>query len=114
MPHVGAKSRAKQAVTATPAKPAAKKAATGVRQKMAQLVNEDATLDSLRDLLNEMLNLQTTAVAVCADCGGEMRVKIRDAKKAMDALVAFIEQGEGRAQQAAMEPLSVTILRPPL
>lgn len=112
MPHVGAKSRAKQAVTA--AKKPAAKTGTGVRQKMAQLVNEDATLDSLRDLLNEMLNLQTNAVAVCADCGGEMRVKIRDAKKAMDALVAFIEQGEGRAQQAAMEPLSVTILRPPL
>ncbi len=89
-------------------------APAGVRQKIARIVNSDATEEAIRDLLAEALNLQTHATAVCVDCGGEMRVTVRDVKKAADTLIALIEQSEGRPEQRQAEATAITIVRPPL
>lgn len=89
-------------------------AQTGVRGLLAQVLDEEATLDAIRQTVLDAIGAQTATTLTCKNCGEEMRAQVPDVKKAVDAIIALLEQNEGRAGERPPAETVVQIVRPPL
>lgn len=88
--------------------------AAGLRALFAQVAEEEATLDAVRQIALDALGATASTKCVCPDCGTEFRAPLPDLKKNLDAAIAMLEQIEGRPEQRAPEATVVIVSRPPL
>lgn len=91
-----------------------KKQSGNARQRIGDSVNarlDDTTIDQL---LEAALEATIGVKASCPSCGDEFTVKMKDAKKAIDAVTALLEQAEGRPELRHTDVVPVVIERPPL
>lgn len=85
-----------------------------LREMLAAVMEEEATLDNVRKLVMETMNESHRPTVHCPECGNEFRPPVGDLKKRLDSVISLLEQVEGKA--GAMPPAStlITVLRPPL
>jgi hypothetical protein len=85
-----------------------------LREMLGQVMEETATLDAVRALVQQTMSETHRPTVHCPECGNEFRPPVGDLKKRLDSVISLLEQVEGKA--GAMPPAStlITILRPPL
>lgn len=86
----------------------------GLRGLLSQVSEEDATLESIRGIVSDALGAESTTLVDCPHCQKSFKAKQPDVKKQLDAVIALLEQIEGRPEQRSSEVTSITIVRPPL
>lgn len=88
--------------------------AGGVRGFIATVLDEEATLEAIRQTVLDALNAETARTIQCPDCQSRFRAPVPDVKKQADAIIALLEQNEGKATERPPDALTVIIERPPL
>ena len=78
-----------------------------LREMLAAVMEEEATLDNVRKLVMETMNESHRPTVHCPECGNEFRPPVADLKKRLDAIIALLEQVEGKAGQ--MPPANTVI-----
>lgn len=86
----------------------------GVRGLLAQVLEEDATLDGIRLAVMDAIGAETIRQVVCPDCQSKFRAPVPDVKKQVDTIISLLEQNEGKATERPPDALTVIIERPPL
>ena len=94
--------------------PPAKKQTRSLRGLLGQIIEEDATLDAVRQTVLDALAAESSTKCVCPECGTEFRAPQPDVKKQLDAVIALLEQAEGKAAMTQPEDTKIIIERPPL
>lgn len=82
-----------------------------VRGLLSQVMDEEATIEGIRELVREGIGATTVRQVECPSCGEKFRAKVPDTKKAADTLIAFLEQKEGKAGERPPSELSIVIER---
>lgn len=90
------------------------KPSAGTRKMIADALTEGVTKARIAGVLDAAFEEEILVDAVCEDCGGKLKIRRPDVKRQVDTLVAFIEQAEGKPEQAQPEATTVIIERPPL
>jgi hypothetical protein len=80
---------------------------------IAEAVTEDATIESVRQVIADVFATEKARMIVCPDCGSEFKTPLPDIKAQVDALISLLEQAEGKAESKPQEATSITIVRPP-
>lgn len=100
---------------ATKRAPVAKRtAAEGMRAHVATVLGEAATLEAVRQLMWDSLATEKATTVDCPECGHEFRAKLPDIKQRTDAVLAYLEQAEGKPKEAQTAATTVVVVRPPL
>lgn len=86
----------------------------GLRALFAQIADEEATVDQIRQIVMDALQAEDATKVACPECGCEFRAPLPDVKKQLDAAIDLLEQIEGRPEQRQPEAMTITIQRPPL
>lgn len=86
----------------------------GVRGILAEVLEEDATIAGIRELVLGAINAETVKQMVCPDCGSKFKAQIPDYTKAIATVIDLLEQNEGKATERPPDALTVIIERPPL
>jgi uncharacterized Zn finger protein len=86
-------------------------AAGSLRQFIGEVLEEEATLDDVREVIREALGATATSLVDCPSCGERFKAKLPDVKKKLDALVAALEQVEGRPEMRMPEATTVVLQR---
>lgn len=89
-------------------------ASGGVRGILAEVLEEDATIAGIRELVLGAINAETVKQMVCPDCGSKFKAQIPDYTKAIATVIDLLEQNEGKATERPPEAMTVIIERPPL
>lgn len=104
----------KQPLKAVPAETLEAAQTGGVRGMLGIVLDEEATLDAIRQTVLDAIGAEKASTVTCKHCGEEFRAPVADVKKQVDAIIALLEQNEGRAGERPPEATQVVIVRPPL
>ena len=94
-----------------PRKPTGASDAGSFRQFIGEVLEEESTKEQVRDLIQAALGSSATSVVECPQCSKQFKAKLPDVKKQLDALVAALEQVEGRPEQRMPEATQITLQR---
>ena len=78
-----------------------------LREMLGQVMEETATLDAVRALVQQTMSETHRPTVHCPECGNEFRPPVGDLKKRLDAVIALLEQVEGKA---AAQPPAQTLI----
>jgi hypothetical protein len=84
------------------------------RATFADVVNEEATHERVRELVDQALSLNGLTYGHCSECGGRVQVEVPDVKKRVDALIALLEQAEGKPIGDGPAGVTIIVERVPL
>ncbi len=93
------------------APPRKKPAPVTLRGMMSQVAGEQATLERIREIAMDALNVEAGTEVTCPDCGSRFRARVADEKKRLDAAVTLVEQLEGKAGDQPPGALTVVVER---
>ena len=84
-----------------------------LREMLGQVMEETATLDAVRALVQQTMSETHRPTVHCPECGNEFRPPVGDLKKRLDAY-SLLEQVEGKAAAQPPAHTLVHVVRPPL
>lgn len=86
----------------------------GVRGLLAQVLEEESTLDAIRLTVMDAIGAETIRQVQCPDCKARFRAPVPDVKGQVASIIALLEQNEGKATERPPDSTQVVIVRPPL
>lgn len=89
--------------------------AQSLRDLIREAVTEDATLESVRQMVADAFSAANATKIMCP-CGCEHRfvAAVPDISRQVQTMISLLEQSEGKAEQKPTEATTVIVVRPPL
>lgn len=88
------------------------KAPVTVRGLLAQVAEEEATLDRMREIADRALNVDHLVNVHCPHCGEGFRAPLPNTGTELKNAIALLEQIEGKAGEQPPGALTIVIERP--
>ena len=85
-----------------------------LRELIREAVTEDATLESVRQMIADAFATAQATKVSCPECSHRFVAAVPDVVRQVQTMISLLEQSEGKAEQKPSEATTVVVVRPPL
>jgi hypothetical protein len=79
------------------------------RRTIGTVINEEEVRQKLRDLIDQIMELNGLAWGHCPNCKKKVQVEVPDLKGRVDAFIKLLEQAEGKPQDGENAGTTVVV-----